>query len=126
MSWELFGLYLFTRLESINTVLTILTLALGIALIIAGVVWVATIDYPDDKEHQTARSYIAMIRKYFAWALVAAIIVPSQKEATFIIAGTGVVEAAKTDTAQRIAAKSVGIVEKYLDEMLAEKEKGKK
>jgi hypothetical protein len=61
--------------------------------------------------------------KPLAIAAVLMTLMPSQKDAMFILAGTGVIEAAKTDTAQRIAGKSVDVVEKYLDELLKESKK---
>ena len=43
-----------------------------------------------------------------------------------LVASGAVIEAAKTETAQRIAGKSVLVVEKALDELLADKPKEKK
>lgn len=47
-------------------------------------------------------------------------------EGMVLVASGAVIEAAKTETAQRIAGKSVLVVEKALDELLADKPKEKK
>lgn len=125
MGWELFGLYLFTRLDNIKefAVFGFVATALIFAVAFVGTL----INSPErdyEKEGHDKCKRIGDKVKWWAVAFMLIIIfVPSQKAAMFIVAGTGVVEAAKTDTAQRIASKSVGVVEKYLDEMLAEQTK---
>lgn len=43
------------------------------------------------------------------------ILIPSQKDAMFIAGGVAVIEAAKSDTAQRLASKSIVAIESWLD-----------
>lgn len=131
MSWELFGLYLFTRLDNIKEISGIFLVIC--AVLLTGSFIVMTINNPDQdysrsekRDHEQAKRMFNAMKPWFFVLLFIVVFVPNQKTAMFIVAGTGVVEAAKTDTAQRIASKSVGVVEKYLDEMLAEKEKEKK
>jgi len=47
-------------------------------------------------------------------------ILPSKKDAMVIVAGIGVVEAIKSETVKSVGSKSVAVVEKWLDEQLAE------
>lgn len=119
---EMIWLYLLTRLDGI------ICLA-WMTLVIGGTCWgmylMATYDQflfmDEDREEKRARVW--PLWKLFAGCVVILVLVPDQKQATFILAGTGVIEAAKSDTAKRIAGKSVDVVEKYLDEMLKEEKK---
>lgn len=120
---EAFLLYLFTRLDAVGIISLMSTVILGVVLLIA---FFIKIDSDPDsqyekKSYNRASGVIDKTKWWFVLALAVTALTPSQKSAMFIIAGTGVIEAAKTDTAQRIATKSVGVIEKYLDEALAEK-----
>ena len=125
MGWELFGLYLFTRLDNIKEFSVFGMIVTGLALLVA----IIGMMMNDPEEGYEKRYYIKCktvadkVKWWFVAFVMVLIFVPGQKAAIFIVAGTGVVEAAKTDTAQRIAGKSVSVVEKYLDEMLAEQTK---
>ena len=60
----------------------------------------------------------------FACTMILLFITPTTKQGMVLVASGAVIEAAKAETAQRIAGKSVAVVEKALDELLAdEKEK---
>ena len=125
MTSEIVLLYLFTRLDGIKE--------FGVAgLVITGFTFViATIGTfmmdPDreyeKREHERCKTIAEKAKWWLISFILVVVFVPSQKAAMFIVAGTGVIEAAKTDTAQRIAGKSVSVVEKYLDDMLAEQTK---
>lgn len=116
---DMFFLYLITRLDAIKDVIT-LFLIVGGTVYAAGLLWFA-ISYVEnfgDEEVQGLKQYlfwslIPLI--FFAFVQVA---IPSKKDAMFIAGGSAVLEAAKSDTAQRVASKSVQMVEKYLDEQL--------
>lgn len=113
---EIFWLYLLTRLDGIQCLLTLFLTIGGCAYGAFIFVWVCE-GTPAKYKH------IAPLWKVLAVAAVLLGFTPSRNDAMFILAGTGVIEAAKTDTAQRIAGKSVDVVEKYLDEMLKEGKK---
>lgn len=55
---------------------------------------------------------------FFIFAGVSYIMCPTKEEAAVIVAGGAVVEAAKSETAQRLAGKSVMILENSLDNIL--------
>ena len=119
---EMIWLYLLTSLDGI------ICLA-WMTLVIGGVCWVFYLMATHDSflfakgEGEEKRARVWPYWKLFATCVVILVLVPDQKQATFILAGTGVIEAAKSDTAKRIAGKSVDVVEKYLDEMLKEEKK---
>ena len=137
MTTEIVVLYLITRLDSINTAASIVffcgSFLFGILLL------VYMLADPDknpyngkeniesyDRSTRNARAVCLLVFK--RWWIVAlclgiCIFVPTKKEAMFIIAGTGVIEAAKSETAQRLAGKSVDIVEKYLDNLIDKADK---
>lgn len=117
---EMFLLYLLTRLDIIVCA-AIWILAIGGTL--WGIALMATCDSFLFDDGAAARKKLWPFWKLFALCIAVLVITPSQKDAMFIIAGTGVIEAAKSDTAQRLANKSVNVVEKYLDEMLKEEKK---
>jgi hypothetical protein len=116
VSSEIFWLYLLTRLDGISCLLGI-TLVLGLCAYGAFIlVWTC---------EGTPAKYKGIVPLWKVLAIVAVlgVLVPTKKDVAFILAGTGVLEAAKTYTAQRIAGKSVTVVEKYLDELLKEEKK---
>lgn len=125
MGWELFGLYLFTRLDNIkefSVAGTVITAAI-FAVAFAGTLFNDPEREYEKADHDKCKRIADKVKWWLMTFVMVLILVPSQKAAMFIVAGTGVVEAAKTDTAQRIAGKSVSVVEKYLDDMLAEQTK---
>lgn len=54
------------------------------------------------------------------------ILTPNQEGLMFIVGGSTVIEAAKTDAAKHISQKSVAVVEKWLDDQLGKNAKEKK
>ena len=85
---------------------------------------------PCDKDEEVVMRRIYKAAKFsfytFAGAMVFLFIIPTTKQGMVLVASGAVIEAAKTETAQRIAGKSVLVVEKALDELLADKPKEKK
>ena len=131
MATEMFLLYLFTRLDNIKEISGVFLVICAVLLV--GSFIVMTINNPDQdysrsekRDHEQAKRMFNSMKPWFFALLFIVMFVPNQKAAMFIVAGTGVIEAAKTDTAQRIATKSVGVVEKYLDEMLNDTKKDDK
>jgi len=117
MTNEVFWLYLFTRLDAIQALLQIASMLGGFGV---GAAWFAVFI---DRWNGPVKSLTAV------WVCVVMlfVMIPTQKDAMFILAGTGVIQAAKTDTAQRLAGKSVAVIEKALDDYLKQttKEKSK-
>lgn len=113
---DMFLLYLLTRLDSINfvcAIVVIIFLLVGVTL---------TITAPWGQEGTVVRQYIV---KYLYIPIIATLVlvfVPTKQDAIFILAGSNIMEVAKSDDTKRIAGKSVQIFEKYLDELMKEKD----
>ena len=117
---EFFFLYLLTRLNGVLFMAGATVLCFGVAFLFGFISW--TTEY--GQEYKDSILATVMNKSYILiMAILVIVLVPNQKEAAFIIAGTGVIEAARTDTAQRLAGKSVQVVEQYLDEILKEEPK---
>lgn len=115
---EIFLLYLITRLDALW--------GLGLLMFIVGafLLFIATIANADvdEKELRPYRKFavVMLLLGTPLWVLT-----PDKDDAIFIAAGAGVIAAAKSETAQRVAGKSVQIVEQYLDELIKDKAKKK-
>lgn len=113
---ETFILYLITRLDPLCAALGIVLFVLAIAT-----VWVALDVSMDASLGYNTAEGTGRLKKLGAWLAVVAVvmvIIPSKKDVVLILAGTAVIEAARTDTAQRIAGKSVRVIEGLLDKAL--------
>lgn len=119
---ELFLLYLLTRLNEVKELIAFCVLVY--LIFVFGVGFFMFIRYAVDDEigepFKKSMYPILGMWKIMLLCTVINALIPNKESAMFIIAGTGVIEAAKSDTAQRLANKSVNVVEKYLDEMLKE------
>jgi hypothetical protein len=117
MTNEVFWLYLLTRLDAINFILILGSILGSIAIFIG-----AMISFDDAFDKETSEKWLS-----YKWPTIIVIIlaslVPNKNQMMFIISGTGLLEIAKSDGAQRIGGKSVQVFEKYLDEMLKEDKK---
>ena len=120
---ETFMLYLFTRLDSLNGVLAAVTaltvVATVITIVIACIMHTHDEAYPS-KDHP---KFFNKIWLACSVLMLINIIVPTQKDVAIILAGSTIMQIAKTDEAQRITSKSVRVVEQYLDALLKDKEK---
>ena len=112
-----FTLYLITRFDAIGCVAIILTVlfAFVAALVLA-------IGY-DLNKFDSAKPLGRKLLAAAACSLFVAVLTPSQKDAMFIAGGVGVLEAAKSETAQRVANKSVEAIERWLDAVAPEEKK---
>ena len=110
---ETFLLYVLTRLNGIGFVLTFFSLTGVVCLL-------AYMAYACIEENKSVSDTAGPYWKPLALCVILALLVPSKNDAIFILAGTGVIEAAKTDSAKRIAGKSVEVIGKYLDSALKE------
>lgn len=111
---DTFLLYLLTRLDSINIVcgVTIVVfLMTSFAMLVAA---------PWGKENDVLKKFITPYLYIPITAIIFLVLVPSKEDAIFILAGSNIMEIAKSDDTKRIAGKSVEVFEKYLNEMLKE------
>lgn len=111
-------LYLFTRLDVIGFVVSVVWFLMLIGTVIslcaAASLKMEDIDPPP------------FFKKLWIWFAVVSfigILIPSQKSVAIILAGSSIMQVAKTEDAQRIAGKSVRLIEQYLDSMQKEGKK---
>jgi hypothetical protein len=122
---NMFILYLITRLDQVLFFSTLIGIFGTITFVVSLIGYFSCTPDPrydkDSQDHDEIlqKNWLIIIKKcrWVALACVLTIIVPSKEDVKFIIAGTGLIEIAKTDTAKEIASKSVSIVEKYLDKI---------
>ena len=112
-----FTLYLITRLDAIGWVAILLTVLF--AFVAAFVLALGAEFNSFDRAKTTTRKLLIAA----ACSLFVAVFTPSQKDALFIAGSIGVLEAAKSETAQRVANKSVEAIERWLDAVAPEEKK---
>ena len=112
-----FTLYLITRLDAIGAVALVLSLVLAIVALVT-FSWGFSEGALDKVKSRARKLLIAAI-----CSLIVSVLVPSQKDAMFIAGGVGVLEATKSETAQRVANKSVEAIERWLDAVAPEEKK---
>lgn len=112
-----FTLYLITRLDAIGWVAILLTV-----LFAAVAVFVLAFGY-EFNSFDRAKTNARKLLIAAACSLFVAVFTPSQKDALFIAGSIGVLEAAKSETAQRVANKSVEAIERWLDAVAPEEKK---
>ena len=120
---EVFILYAVMMFDTWYNIFMILAIVSFIVLLGAGSVYLA-VPWSKNEEAVMRRMYKAAKFSFytFACALVFLFIIPTTKQGMVLVASGAIIEAAKTETAQRIAGKSVLVVEKALDELLADKQ----
>ena len=112
-----FALYLITRLDAIGWVATLLAV-----LFAAVAVFVLAFGY-EFNSFDRAKTNARKLLIAAACSLFIALFTPSQKDALFIAGGAAVIEATKSETAQRVASKSVEAVERWIDSVMPEEKK---
>ena len=124
---EVFILYAVMMFDTWCNIFTILAIVSFIVLLGAGSVYLA-VPWSKNEEAVMRRMYKAAKFSFYTFAgtLVFLFIIPTTKQGMVLVASGAVIEAAKTETAQRIAGKSVLVVEKAIGELLADKPKEKK
>lgn len=114
-------LYLATRLDIILG--TMHTLMFGSAMMLAAGSFISFLIGMDEGMKETW-NYWSGFRKLliclFLVGLIGNILVPSKKDAMFIVGGVGVIEGVKTIQGSEIAKKSVAIIEQWLSNNLEE------
>lgn len=119
---EIFLLYAFTRLDAIGTfagVVSVVGLMSGfVAMFIHMGCESELRENSSEGDKKITKRIGSLSRCLLVAGFVSAIIcvlTPTQKDAAIILAGAGILEVAKTDAAQRLASKSVQLIEQTLD-----------
>ena len=116
-------LYAFTRLDAISVLFVILS-AIAAFVSFAAAMLGNEDQWYSDGNKAWARNMSKLLPKAIAAAFIFAVLAtltPSKNDALFIVAGTGVIEAAKSEHVQRVAGKAAAVVEKALDDYLDKK-----
>lgn len=111
---NVFWLYLITRLDAVNSFAAVITFVLFSA---GGFAVLYGLSESVDEARKLGKNLLT-------GAVVAALIcaaTPTKSDAMFIAGGAAVIEASKSETAQRIASKSVEAVERWLDFNMGDK-----
>jgi hypothetical protein len=111
-----FWLYLLTRLDAFKDLFMNLSVVTGLGLVLTVVFSFIIVDTLGMNALKRILKWLGI--SFLCVELICALI-PSKKDAMFIAGGIGVIEAARSDVAQRIASKSVGVIERFLDDMNA-------
>ena len=105
-------LYVFTRLNTLSTMVGIILLFSSLGLLTIGAGLAAEGRKPE------------RLKKYL-WipivSLIMFIATPTKTDAMFIVAGTKIIEISKDPDVQRVAGKSVKLIENYIDSMMETK-----
>lgn len=112
-------LYWITRLDSLGTLFVFLATvfafgAFGCAVVYgceAGSIY----SKPNQSTLKTSKRWGVIFVLVALLFSTAKALLPSKEDAYFIAAGVGITEAVKSETAQRLASKSVGVIEQWLD-----------
>lgn len=119
-------LYWITRLDSVVSTLTLFAVLLGISALISAFVMAVNLDsHGDEQTAKTSKKWLIIFSVLFTMTTCTKMLVPSKEDAMLIVAGVGITEAVKSETAQRLASKSVAVVEKWLDEQTKDKQEKK-
>lgn len=124
---DIFLLYLWTRLDSIQTTFAILMVSGGMAMTVLAVAWGVNSEYEGDKPKAIAlKAYLIKIAKYMVAVVIASVIIPSQKDAAIIAGGWAAKQIATSDKAQQISTKTFDLINGKLDEELSKLKKDSK
>lgn len=120
-------LYWITRLDSLGTLFLILASVSTFATAICVMSYIDCGEGFYKKADEQARKTCKRYGMFFAFLMLAfstaKALMPSKEDAYFIAAGVGITEAVKSETAQRLASKSVGVIEQWLDKQTKQEEK---
>lgn len=126
---SLWMLYWITRLDAIIATLGVfqffLLIASVVSCVIAGSIMLAG-NGKEKFEPKWMKSFAIMCIVFLSFVSVLKALVPTKQDAMFIAAGWAVTELVQSESAKRIASKSVGVVESWLDKQQKElKKEGK-
>ena len=123
---EALWLYAFTRLDSIKGLLGFSLAVLTVMAAISGIL-IATAAHSDwgsdIRTNTVAKPIFKVSLRVLLIVAALQVLLPNKNDAIFIVAGTGVIEAAKSEHVQQVAGKAAAVVEKALDDYLGKKEK---
>ena len=120
---DIFLLYLFTRVDPLMVFLACSAFALAMAALFIYINSDMGSWRDNHREKEIAEKKLAMqFLKAAIPFVVALVVIPSQKDLALILAGYGVIEVAKSETAGRLASKSVRLIEQTLDGYLKKAE----
>ena len=111
-----FWLYLLTRLDEFKNFFLGISVVTGLGFTLTLVFSFIIIDCLG---MDVCKRMLKWLGAVFLCAELICTLIPTKKDAMFIAGGVGVIEAARSATAQRIASKSVGVIERFLDDMNA-------
>jgi Na+/phosphate symporter len=116
---DIFLLYLFTRLGPLHTALFVAIAITGVGIFISALAPMGeSQQFKDDCAKWRSRSIVA-----FLLFGAVKVFIPTQSDAALILAGSAVIDVAKSETAGRLASKSVQLIEQTLDGYLKKPEK---
>lgn len=113
---DVFLLYLWTRLDALQTV------AFGAALCLAMAIFAILMSEGDVLESDGGKKWVKRFVIVGFVGIFAVVIIPSKKDAALMLAGYSVIEIARSETAGRLASKSVQLIEQTLDSYLKKPE----
>ena len=112
-----FLLYLLTRLDSIQFICSIILILFSVVVSLTCIISIVENNNSTFKKYVTPYLYIPII------AAIILVFIPSKDESVFILAGSNIMEIAKSNDTKRIANKSVEVFENYLNQMIKEEKK---
>lgn len=110
---ELFWLYLILKLDAMQSTLVFILVIATLALIF----WTIGALCTQDECREKNRIPFIKLRYWVCYVMGGIILtlMPTSKDATILAAGYGILEVTKTDTAKRLASKSVDLIEQFLE-----------
>lgn len=120
---DIFLLYLWTRLDAIQLILVLVSIAGLLALIYTVLTWAIPSYDQDAKEFGVLSRKIA---KYLSIPVIVLVLIPSQKDATIIAGGWAAKQIATSGEAKQISAKTLALINGKLDVELMNLESSKK
>lgn len=119
---DIFLLYLFTRLDAFIFLLLFGAGMGGVVVLACAIGLDDTWDHLKPERKTALRAWRTRGIVIASVFLLFAALVPTQKDAALILAGSAVIDVAKSETAGRLASKSVQLIEQTLDGYLKPKE----
>lgn len=120
---DIFLLYLFTRIDNLQ--MTLLLVLVGIFVWCLANFISTDIDSWGESRAANKKATNEAIKKRMRWTIpliVALVVIPGQKDMAIILAGSAVLDVARSETAGRLASKSVQLIEQTLDGYLKKPE----
>jgi len=121
---SLWILYWITRLDTLIQTLSWVQGLAGALFLALGFLRIVSSDL-EVEEKALAKKWMPVFATVFILTSATKPFIPSKEDAMLIAAGVGITEAVKSETAQRLASKSVAVVEKWLDEQTKDKQEKK-